>query len=122
LRIDGVNRALLDAVRDYLAAVEGARGGADWSAAPENLMAVLREADPRKAPGADRQGSSGNRGGQPGNLPVTRGGIYRVDAVVRHGDDLWLRRRWIQMEAGPGSTLPWQASRTEAPRVVGKAI
>ena len=49
LRVEGVNRGLFDQVRDYLVVVEGSRGGANWSAAPENLMGVLREADPRKA-------------------------------------------------------------------------
>ncbi len=123
LRIDGVNRALFDAVRDYLAVGEGTRRATDWGAAPEELMAVLREADPRAAALAARRRDPGNNAaGQAGSLPVPQGGAYRVDAVVRYGDDLWLRRRWVKMGTHSGSRLPWQFSRTEAPRVVGKAI
>jgi hypothetical protein len=46
------------------------------------------------------------------------GGVtYRADAVVRYGDQEWLRRRWVALGSGAGSSLPWHFSRTEPPRV-----
>jgi hypothetical protein len=122
LRVEGVNRGLFDQVRDYLVVVEGSRGGTNWSAAPENLMGVLREADPRKAAAIERQRVRSGASDEGNQVPVISGGAYRLDAVVRYGDELWLRRRWVRMEPAVGSILPWRVSRTEAPRVVGKAI
>jgi hypothetical protein len=122
LRVEGVNRALFDDVRDYLAVGDGSRARTNWSAAPEDLVALLREADPGRAASVERQRGQSSAGAGAGQLSVVSGGAYRLDAVVRYGDELWLRRRWVKMEPANGSTLPWRASRTEAPRVIGKAI
>jgi len=120
LRVEGVTRTLFDAVRDYLAVGEQSRGGTNWLAAPEKLLGLLQEADPGKASAVARQRGASRE--QLAAVPFSGGGLYRVDAVVRYGDDLWLRRRWVKMEPGGGSKLPWQVSRTEAPRVVAKAL
>ena len=120
LRVEGFNRALLDDVRDYLAVRDGSRGGTNWSTVPENLLGLLREADPGRAASIERRRSRAGVGA--GQSSVVTGGAYRLDAVVRYGDELWLRRRWVKMEPANGSALPWRFSRTEAPRVIGKAI
>jgi DNA uptake protein ComE-like DNA-binding protein len=122
LRVDGVNRALLDAIRDYIAVGDRRQRGTNWSASPDSLLGILRDADPGKAASLARQ--RGNAAAEGKGLParVGRGGMYRADATVRYGDDLWLRRRWIKMEAQSGSGLPWRVFRTEAPRMIGKAI
>ncbi len=45
------------------------------------------------------------------------GGSYRLDAVVRVGDQQWLRRRWASGGVAEGSQLPWRFTRTEPARV-----
>ena len=122
LRVEGVNRKLFDDVRDYIAVGDGSRGGTNWSAAPEDLLGLLRGADPGKAAGVEGRRNRSGAGGGAAQVAAATGGAYRVDAVVRYGDELWLRRRWVKMEPAIGSTLPWSVSRTEAPRVFGKGI
>tara|TARA_R110002110_G_scaffold415765_2_gene655199 strand:- start:52153 stop:52995 length:843 start_codon:yes stop_codon:yes gene_type:complete len=122
LRVTGVNRAILDRVRDFVAAGVSRGGGGNWSAAPDSVLTILDRVDPRAAAAArtqrERSGQSGNgRFGSEGQ-PLASG-VYRVDARVRYGDRLWLRRIWITTDSRNGSSLPWKALRIEAPRVVG---
>lgn len=121
LRVPGVDRTLLDAIRDYVAVGEKSRGGTNWAAAPEILLEVLKDADPQRAANLVRQRTQvAGRGAAPA-VASALGGMYRVDAAVRYGDDTWLRRRWVKMEAQAGSALPWRVHRTEAPRMISKA-
>ncbi len=45
---------------------------------------------------------------------------YRVDALVRRGGDVWLRRRWVGLGGGQAG-LPWSFQRTEPVRMVPRA-
>jgi general secretion pathway protein K len=124
LRIDGMSRALLDAVRDFVVAGKGSGSATDWALAPEALMPVLEKANPgelqqaysRREKLAGSAASSSAGGGLQGE-DQSLSGVYRVDAVVQYGDQRWLRRRWIAMGSAPGSLLPWRVVRTEPPRV-----
>ena len=40
----------------------------------------------------------------------------RIDAIVEIGDQQWLRRRWVTLQKGGYSALPWRFVRTEAAR------
>jgi len=124
LRVDGVSRTLLDAVRDYIVAGAQSQRGTNWSLAPERVLAVIQRADPQKAEAVVKrrgrllqsaaESDAGNRS------PVT-GGSYRLDAVVRYGDKAWLRRRWVARSMPASSSLlPWRMVRTEAPRVIDR--
>lgn len=51
------------------------------------------------------------------------GAAYRLDALLEYNGRPWLRRRWVSLQGGmDGSGLPWQTTRTEAPRVPGNTI
>jgi hypothetical protein len=119
LRVDGVSRTLLDAVRDYVVAGLVTRGG-DASLSPELVLEVLALSNPKKAEALKRkralagQSQSGNR--------ASRGGIgsgpFRADARIRYGDRTWLRRRWLDTGSDVGSMLSWRSVRNEPPRVI----
>ena len=119
LRVDGVSRTLLDAVRDYVVAGLVTRGG-DASLSPELVLEVLALSNPKKAEALKRkralagQSQSGNR--------ASRGGIgsgpFRADARIRYGDRTWLRRRWLDAGSDAGSMLSWRSLRNEPPRVI----
>lgn len=123
LRVDGIGRTLLDAVRDYVVAGAPTQRGIDWSLAPEMVWAVMQKADPQRAGAVlrSRDGAAGS--GEEGNRKISSsfaGGSYRLDAVVHYGDKAWLRRRWVLMATVRSSLLPWRMVRTEAPRVVDR--
>jgi hypothetical protein len=116
LRVEGMNRAALDAARDLV--VVGGSGnsrGADWSAAPPAVLAVLSDAYPEKAASyaAGENGNNKPAGGRTGSS-----GGYRIDALVRYGDQTWLRRRWFTLGGSASGQLPWRFYRTEPVRVV----
>ncbi len=46
------------------------------------------------------------------------GAAYRLDALLEYNGRTWLRRRWVVLQGGSGGGLPWQFTRTEAPRVL----
>ena len=118
LRIDGVSRTLLDNLRDFIVAGESAPGGTDWTLAPEALLEVLEMAYPEKAQAVQSRRAAGP--GRQAATPAGMSGNYRADAIVRYGDSIWLRRRWIATGSGMASALPWHTLRTEPPRVLMK--
>lgn len=113
LRVPGMSRTLLDAIRDFIVVGQLGQGGINWSAAPDEVLAVLQQMDGSRADAvrARRADAAGTGGG---GLATA----YRADAVLRYGDRDWLRRVWIEMAAAPGSMLPWSIVRTEPPRVL----
>lgn len=126
LRVPGSSRTLLDSVRDFIVVSESGKGGTNWAQAPDALLGVLSRVDPAKADAVRARqgsaaasfprppGSSSRNSGTGGSLT----GSFRADAIVRYGDKLWLRRRWITIESSPFTTLPWHITRTEPPRVL----
>jgi len=57
------------------------------------------------------------------DIRMDDGASYRMDALLEYNGRPWLRRRWISLQgSGDGSGLPWQTTRTEAPRVAGNTI
>lgn len=121
LRVEGIGRTLLDAVRDYVVAGAPTQRGTNWPLAPEMVWAVMQKMDPQKADAVlrsrDRAAGSGEEGKRKAGSSFA-GGSYRLDAVVHYGDKAWLRRRWVSMTTVRSSLLPWRMVRTEAPRVV----
>ena len=119
LRVDGVTRTLLDAVRDYVVAGLVTRGG-DASLSPELVLEVLALSNPKKAEALRRKRALA---GQPrsGGRAVNSGvgsGPFRADARIRYGDRTWLRRRWLDAGSDAGSMLSWRSVRTEPARVL----
>ena len=113
LRVPGMSRSLLDAVRDFIVVGTPAQGGMNWSVAPDEVLAVLDRVDETRAAGVRaRQGATAGNG-----APVLAR-AYRADAVLRYGGRNWLRRQWIEMSAASGGELPWSVVRTEPPRVL----
>jgi len=114
LRVNGVSRTLLDAVRDFIVAGKWGASTTDWAVAPQELLQVLEQAMPEELDSNRAQRGAGD-GVQAEARPLS--GIYRADALVAYGDQTWLRRRWVSSVAAPGSALPWRVMRTEPPRV-----
>jgi type II secretory pathway component PulK len=109
LRVPGFSRTLLDSVRDFIVVARPGQGGMNWSQAPESVLAVLAKASPTQAEMARARRN---------NKADGMAGAYRADALVRYGDKIWLRRRWLSFETSPSTNLPWHATRTEPPRVL----
>jgi type II secretory pathway component PulK len=118
LGVKGMNRATLDALRDYItvggsAATLGG-GGAPFSAATLEQLARLGPESRARSPELQA----------PGSAPRTPGtdsqGPFRIDALVRRGTDVWLRRRWVRFGGGAES-LPWRFTRTEPVRMVPRS-
>ncbi len=112
LRVPGSSRTLLDSVRDFIVAGKSGQGAVNWSLAPEALLKVLAKANPAQA-----ETIRARRGSAAASYPRPAGN-YRADAIVRYGDKIWLRRRWIAIETSPSTALPWRITRTEPPRVL----
>ena len=114
MRVEGVSRAAWDALRDYLAVgFSGSvlpRGG---DRAASRTIALLEALSPR------RRASRLDLTADPAEIlpPSRRGGELRVDAMLRSGGRVWLRRRWVQTAARAGG-LPWRYLRTEPARIV----
>ena len=120
LRVDGVSRSLLDAVRDYVVVGSWVSGSMNWSASPGDMMKMLRAIDPDQSSAVDRRREGVSQaGGGRANQRMTAAGAFRADAYIEYGGRTWLRRRWLAREPSGNSNLPWRVVRTEAPRVVG---
>ncbi|TGD74104.1 general secretion pathway protein GspK [Mangrovimicrobium sediminis] len=115
LRVEGVNRSVLDGVRNFVVAGDWASGGMNWDSAPSAMLPVLDAVDPSRGNTARERRSARSQRATPA---ASGSGVYRVDALVEYGGRLWLRRRWVQTGGAVGSSLPWHVLRTEAPRVV----
>ena len=126
LRVPGSSRTLLDSVRDFIVVSKSGGGGTNWAQAPDALLGILSKADPAKAGAvmARRGSAAASFPRPPGSKSRNTGksrsltGSFRADAIVRYGDKLWLRRRWITIESSPLTALPWHITRTEPPRVL----
>jgi general secretion pathway protein K len=118
LRVEGVNRTLLDAVRDYIVAGNAARGGLDWQQAPGPVLAVLEKSDGRERGALQQQRDKMAAAQSGGSRPDAGARAYRADARVQYGGRTWLRRRWVLREPSIDSALPWRMVRTESARVV----
>ena len=122
LRVDGVTRTLLGSIRNYVVVGPWTSGRVDWTASPEAVMELLEAVNPERASTMrSRRESISRTSGQ--NAGQRSGGsgtsALRADALVEYGGRTWLRRRWVSMEQGKDSALPWRVVRTEPPRVVG---
>ncbi|MFN2288649.1 MAG: hypothetical protein ABR578_10000 [Chromatocurvus sp.] len=117
LRLEGMTRTRLDAVRHFISA--GQRGGTSNATPRERLsqLAALAPAAGWTSGSVDTSALPGAR--NPGN--ARSASHYRVDAIVSLGGRQWLRRRWIATRTGSHSRLPWSTERAEIPRVVGSA-
>ena len=120
LRVGGMNRTIFEAVRDFVAAHKTGGADADWEALLAALLPVSDQINSGELNGLAlrpemRVGSNADGKGQGDEFSLS--GSYRADALVKYGDQTWLRRRWISVGAAGGSVLPWQTVRTEPPRV-----
>jgi general secretion pathway protein K len=126
LRVDGVTRTLLDAIHDYIVVGGSGRRGTQWSLSSGAVLAIMQEANPKKAEEILRQRESlfegvTEPGAEAGNRAIL-GDNLRADATVYYGDQAWLRRRWVSMKQAGVSQLPWHSRRVEAPRVIQTGI
>jgi hypothetical protein len=118
LGVKGMNRATLDALRDYIS-VGGAAatfGGGGATLSPAALDLLERLGPERRAESPELQVPAS----APPGAGVDSQGPFRVDALVRRGGDVWLRRRWVSLGGGAES-LPWRFTRTEPVRMVPRS-
>ena len=103
LRVRGVNRAVYEAVRSYITVSELSGG---FQGDVKNVESRLSQLS------AAMQGEGA----------IVKGSVQqaakslRIDAIVKIGDQQWLRRRWVTLDQGGYSLLPWRFVRTEAAR------
>lgn len=117
LRVQGMTRTRLDAVRHLISA---GRGGGGANAAPRERLLQLNALSPWSGWNSGNVDTSALPGAR---TPEGARGAnrFRVDAIVNVGGRQWLRRRWIATDSGLQSRLPWRSERAETARVVGTA-
>lgn len=117
LRVQGMTRTRLDAVRHLISAGQGSGMG---KAGPRERLLQLSAVSPRSGWNSGSVDTSALPGAR---TPQNARGAsrYRVDAIVSVGGQQWLRRRWVSIQSGRDSRLPWQTERAETARVVGNA-
>ena len=107
LRVPGVTRGVYEAVRSYITVGDLAGGFQGDDQTVESRLNQLTAA-------------------MIGDGPTVQGPTQhaakslRIDAIVKIGDQEWLRRRWATLDEGGYSMLPWRFVRTEAARPVVK--
>ena len=105
LRVPGVTRGVYEAVRSYITVGDLAGGFQGDDQTVESRLNQLTAA-------------------MIGDGPTVKGPTQhaakslRIDAIVKIGDQEWLRRRWATLNDGGYSMLPWRFVRTEAARPV----
>ena len=103
LRVPGITRSVYEAVRGYITVDDLARGFQGDVKNVESRLSQLSAA--MQGEGAVVKG------------PVQQAAkSLRIDAIVKIGDQQWLRRRWVTLDQGGYSLLPWRFVRTEAAR------
>lgn len=117
LRVEGMTRTRLDAVRHLISA---GQGGGITNAAPQERLMQLNALAPWSGWSSGNVDTSALPGAR---TPQSARGAsrFRVDAIVNVGGRQWLRRRWIASQSGLDSRLPWRTERAETARVVGNA-
>jgi general secretion pathway protein K len=108
LRVPGISRSIFEAVRGYIT-VNDLAGGFQGDA--KNVDARLNQLSAAmRGEGSVLKGSAQHSATS-----------LRIDAIVEIGDQQWLRRRWVTLQEGGYSVLPWRFVRTEAarPAVIG---
>ena len=103
LRVPGISRGVYDGVRDYIT-VKSLAGGLDSDT--EYTEAGLEQLD------AAMLGEGILVEGEAQHAAES----LRIDAIVKIGDQQWLRRRWATLDESGYSQLPWRFARTEAAR------
>jgi hypothetical protein len=120
----GVNRAALDALRDYITVGEGPGlvriPGVQSDRPDPEFQARLNVLQNWTPAARARHPELLARGRLPADAAVADGGTYRVDALVKRGRDVWLRRRWVASGRGEAG-LPWKFTRTEPVRMVPRS-
>ena len=109
LRVPGIDRTTLDAVRDYIVAGAAASSSTSVISAPPEVRRVLQAAGIAAPPA--RGGAS-----EVGDTNLS-GGAIRADAIIAAGGRTWLRRQWLTPGGSERSILPWSPVRVEPPRV-----
>lgn len=109
LRVPGVSRGIYDTIRDYIT-VEGLASGYSGKAKATSLKIRQLQAA-MTGNGVLMQGAAQHAADS-----------LRVDAIVKIGDQDWLRRRWVSLEGGGYSQLPWRSVRTEAARPINSEL
>ena len=120
LRVSGMDRAIFEAVRDFVSAQDSGGGSADWDTLSAALLQVADQMESGAMNGLALRAamlSRSNAYGAPQVNEPSLSGSYLADALVTYGGQTWLRRRWISVGSAVGSALPWQVVRTEPVRV-----
>ena len=109
LRVPGFNRAEYDAIRDVVTASGRGSSPTRWENAPVALQSLATD--------AGRDVRRGNRRALSED-ELLMDGPFRIDALVKIGEETWLRRRWYSTGVVNDSVLPYRPTRIEPPRVV----
>lgn len=105
----GLARGDAQRLANTVVQLRNVRGGQRWQTVEEWL----------RVPGFDRALLDAIRD----DIRMDDTAAYRLDAHLEYNGRPWLRRRWVSLQGGmDGSGLPWQTTRTEAPRVPGNTI
>ena len=120
LRVGGMDRMIFESIRDFIAAKETRGAGADREMSSAAMLQLADQMNAGQLNGFALPPeilAGRNADATTGGTESSRSGTYRADAMVRYGDQTWLRRRWVSVGSIVGSALPWKTVRTEPPRV-----
>ena len=114
LQVEGFHRALWASLRDFLTARREVSGQASDAAGTAGLLRIVAAVSPERRAAQPQLLADLS----PGAIPQARGpGVYRVDALMREGGRVWLRRAWVD-SGSRAEALPWSVLRREPPRIV----
>lgn len=126
LFVPGVDRQIFEAVREVVYVSQGGQDGVDWASAPALILQAIgggmSEEEAAKIAALRTQSESG-MADAPAELDLafqerSETTSYRVDAVVKIGEETFLRRRWVNSRRSGRDKLPWLFFRTEPVRAV----
>ena len=128
LLVPGFDRRIFDAIRDAVYVSQLGQAGVDWMTAPVQVLRAIGDMDEEQALELLDKVDRSEEGDQVAPAELDLGfqesrklPLYRVDAHVASGGELYQRRRWVKRGAKGVDGLPWQFFRTEAIRPRGRA-
>lgn len=128
LLVPGIDRTIFEAVRDAVYVSDAGQPGVDWISAPVSVLRALGDVDEEFAIEVVKSRIDAPVDELLAPLELDMDfqqsaalSSFRVDALVKFDDTLFLRRRWVDRASAGADGLPWRFFRTEAVTVVPQA-
>ena len=111
LLVQGVDRRIYDALRDYAYVGPIASNGGDFVSIfmPRFLKDILMETNNFTEEELNTAPLE--------NVLLSSSRALRVDAIIEYSGKKWLRRQWVKRGARAGSAIRWKSWRVEPVRI-----